>query len=69
MELQRAIRWNYYHIKIKTSKKIRKKLIKKGVCLLAGEPRSGKTLSFIDAAHKMYNRILIITQKKLCLIL
>ena len=48
----------------KASKKIRKKLIKKGVCLLAGEPRSGKTLSFIDAAHKMYNRILIITTKK-----
>lgn len=48
----------------KASKKIRKKLKKEGVCLLWGEPRSGKTLSFIDAADKLYKRILIITTKK-----
>jgi len=49
---------------VKASKKIQKKLKKHGVCLLAGQPRSGKTLSFIDAAHKLYNCILIITTKK-----
>ena len=46
-----------------SSKKIQKKLKKYNVCLLAGEPRSGKTLSFIDAASKLYKRVLIITTK------
>lgn len=49
---------------VKASKKIQKKLKKHGVCLLAGQPRSGKTLSFIDAADNLYDRILIITTKK-----
>lgn len=48
----------------KASKKIQKKLKKYSVCLLAGEPRSGKTLSFIDASNALYERILIITTKK-----
>ena len=49
---------------VKASKKIQKKLKKYDVCLLAGEPRSGKTLSFIDAADNLFKRTLIITTKK-----
>jgi len=49
---------------VKASKKIQKKLKKNGVCLLAGQPRSGKTLSFVDAASKLFKKTLIITTKK-----
>lgn len=55
---------NLLPYQVKVSSKIQKKLLKKGVCLLNGEPRSGKTLSFIDAANTLYNHILIITTKK-----
>jgi len=46
------------------SKSIQKKIKIYDVCLLAGEPRSGKTLSFIDASDKLFKRTLIITTKK-----
>ena len=49
---------------LKASEKIQKKIKRKNICLLAGEVRTGKTLSFIHAADKMFNRILIITTKK-----
>ena len=42
---------------------ITNKLNKYGMCLLAGEVRSGKTLSFLHVAKK-YKRVLIITTKK-----
>ena len=49
---------------IKAANKIVKKVKKHGLALLSGEPRSGKTLSFLKAARDLKAKnILIITQK------
>ena len=47
---------------IKAAKKLKKKLSRHNLAILAGQPRSGKTISFLEVA-KDYRHPLIITQK------
>ncbi len=47
----------------KASRKLQKILSHNGIAILSGEPRSGKTLSFVDAIMKSCNHPLIITKK------
>lgn len=47
----------------KASKRLQHRLTRNGIAILSGEPRSGKTLSFVDAIMKSCNHPLIITKK------
>ena len=49
----------------KAARKIISRLKQYGIVILAGEPRSGKTLSFIEACYKLkLKKILIVSTKK-----